>query len=253
MKKALSLILALVLCLSLCACGGQLDGLIEKIPGLGSPEETYNPQNNPFPVPETRPIEDIQATGITAEDVLAEYDRVALLALNSFILRISDNEEGFDWKYLSAQFSSLNVSQENMPTSNGTWDLQYEPFHRASNNKYCLQFNYQGSFKNEPESLDIISFYISKEEFENILNAYNIKSFQITEEYLNSLGPMGKEFYSYCININTTVYEPFQLTRELIQTSTEEQLWALYNARNSIYALNQDRMYDPQEEVLGND
>jgi hypothetical protein len=106
------------------------------------------------------------------------------------------------------------------------------------NNVYPIYFNYTAKLGQDKEYCTIKNFGIYKEDFENIMKAFNIQGFTLTQEHLDSLGSAGKA-YSYWLG--STVYPNTTIDRQMIENANSEQLWAIYNAiNNSMYSINFD-------------
>lgn len=226
--------------------------------------------HEPFEALPIRPIEDIKETGITADDVLAAYDKLALAIEKKRYPR-----ENVDPDYLeaydkaTAQFESITVETYEHPVFEigGDVTLTYYQFPffikrssfrvgepgeqiQVDNKIYTCSFHYNivnnNKYYNETfgadghKSCGIIDY-----EFEDVMKSFNSPPSTITEDKL-ALGPF-EGFFE--LQLGQTCYAPMKIDRELIQSANEEQLWALYNMIHSIYSINIEEKLPENQEI----
>lgn len=230
---------------------------------LGFDSDNYQQK---FPISTIKPIDDIEEQGITAQDVLAAYDTIALTALQK-IMEPAKDDFGSRWNCFSAQFNSITNNNLNIETENGEDKSvphpisipndSYSPQHlwsqedmRFYDDVYLFNFSYSGDITNQIVDRTVFEMAMTWEDFSNIMKAFNIQPFELTQEYIDSL-PYSSSRYEYCIG--EQVYPEFKLDRETILNASEEQLWALYNAAtNSIANINfTEPIFTNNESYLG--
>jgi len=174
-----------------------------------------------FPIVSVKPFEEIQEQGITAQDVLNLYDYYSLQHLYHYL----DSAQGYlNFDKLSAQFEHITVDNFN-------GGAHPEPFfhnmfsYPSWDNGYFVGFYYDAAYGKKSETT-YKSALIPQVEFEDLMKVFNVKSFELTDEYWAN-NPQEAENYGY--RTEDIVYEPFVFSRETIQNANEEQLWALYN------------------------
>ena len=167
---------------------------------LGFDSDNYQQK---FPISTIKPIDDIEEQGITAQDVLAVYDTISLAGLKG-LMETSKDDYGSRWDCFSAQFESFGPSQQFVLTEGTDGKMINNPFHFPINNYianhlwlndaaishdnvYELNFNYTGDITTTTLDRTIPQFGISAHDFINIMQAFNIEPFELTEDYLNSL------------------------------------------------------------------
>ena len=78
------------------------------------------------------------------------------------------------------------------------------------------------------------NFAIPADTFKNLMSVFNNEPFNITDEYVQDKN----ELFGLDNHIGKTAYNSIVFDKYLINNATEEQLWALYNAIESMYSLN---------------
>ncbi|MGN0960737.1 MAG: hypothetical protein ACI4PF_00890 [Christensenellales bacterium] len=220
--------------------------------------------HEPFEELPVRPIEEIEESGITAEDVLAVYDKLALAIEKKRFPRENvdpDYLEAYDKE--TAQFESITIETYSHPQFeiDGVTMIDYQyPFFIKRNffmigqleeqtaledSVYTCLFNYNivnnNKYYNETfEGCGIIDY-----EFEDVMKSFNLSPSTITEDKL-ALGPF-TDFFQ--LELGQTCYAPIKIDRELIQSANKEQLLSLYNMINSIYALNIEGKQPEKQEI----
>lgn len=212
-------------------------------------QEQETTENKPA-LPEMRPIEEIEKTGITADDVLAAMDNLAWKIFNvgykdSTLLNPDDINN------VTCSFFSLEptittpASEELMPYKDPFYHLldNYTPNFEWLNNKnllndvYATELYIKLSINGKNSLISVLDLGIAKEDFENVMNALDMDQFTITTDYLESLSSEDLQQYSHLIG--NQAYSGLEIDRDLVVNATEEQLWALYNATmNSMTSIN---------------
>ena len=211
-------------------------------------QEQETTENKPV-LPEMRPIEEIEKTGITADDVLAAMDN---LAWKIYYIGYKDSlVNPDDINNLTCKFSNIAptattpASEELTPYLDPFYHLldSYTPNFEWLNNKnqlddvYAVKFVIKISLNGNNFSQNVYDLGISKEDFENIMDTFEMEQFTITADYLESLSSEDLQQYSHLIG--NQAYSELKINRNLIENATEEQLWALYNATiNSMSTIN---------------
>lgn len=235
-----------------------VDKIIENIPGAENPEDlipTYT-HHDPFEKPNPRPEEEIEATGITAEDVLAIYDQ---LAWDFGLERWHYEFPGVDDSYFSAQFDRIDVlnSHHFHPELTDTYDYPFygigqlghknnffwlrEGDEKTFRETYDFNFHQTSVYGDNPNDSTVLGVGAHKDQFEPVMDSFGVEKFFLTEEFIENSGhPTSWLLYDY---LNTDVYKPFAITRETIENATEEQLYLLYDLAKSIRSICLDQEY----------
>ena len=200
---------------------------------------------------ETRPKNEILQTGITAEDVLAVYDKFCAAAYHHndafYVANIPDH-----YTPSAVTFASISAPA---PISPETDDIQESPYYVMSsfiiphllsngikvpaikepayNATLTIEYMYDPGFIFE-NKYDI---GISKRYFDNMASAFGHQSFKLTQEHADYAHKIHPGLYLES-DINAPTYEAFTIDREAIENATEEQLWALYNMLSNVKELN---------------
>ena len=233
-----------------------VDKIIENIPRAENPEDlipTYT-HHDPFEKPNPRPEEEIEATGITAEDVLAIYDQLAW----DFGLKVWDVRfPEVDDSYFSAQFDRIDVLNYNHLDPELADSLAY-PFYGVSQHGHRNDFFWfeEKDKKTFMEAYDFNFYQTSvygyqlldttiqcvgahRDQFEPVMDSFGVEKFFLTEEFIENCGyKYPWDLYNY---LNKEVYKPFAITRETIENATEEQLYLLYDLAKSIRSICLDQ------------
>ncbi len=220
--------------------------------------------HEPFEMVTPRPSEEINEESITAQDVLAVYDKLALAIRKKKYPRETigpSRLEAYDKE--TAQFESITVETYSHPTFEIdkiiTTDYQFpffikrtsfmigQPGNQTSldNKVYTCLFNYNlvndNRYYNEKfEACGIIDY-----EFEDVMKAFNSPPSTITKDKL-ALGPVTDYFEP---QLGQTCYAPMTIDRKLIQSANKKQLLSLYNMINSIYTLNIEKKQPENQEI----
>lgn len=254
-RSATALALAGLTTLSATTMGG-----CENINNIINPEEPYT-FTEPYEKPTTRDEHEIEEKGITAEDVLAEFDNLAWeFNLRSYTHSMQ-NYNPDEWEEIvkdsktSAQFVKITP----------THDYKYEPFpfygikinppfknwflHYLTQEQQDKEFEgvYPGmlyinevTFGHAGENFFHVGMY--KDQFQPLAEHLSSAKFLLTEDliynYWEDLIDSSK--YDY---LNSQGYAPFEITRETIENASEEELYLLYDLAKSIRAISLNAEY----------
>jgi len=237
-RKTAVKVTAVVLTAGMLLTGLTACGVPEFIDDIFNQEdEVVIDKTNQPPQLEMRPVEEIEESGITSEDVLAALDN---LAKEFFLAGELPTIEGLDDYVddITYRFSGITPSD----VSNSDIEM-IKPFYISTsrhyaryrwleeskefNDVYTLNFNYNAHLGDKTEVLNVKLLAITNEEFESIMKAGNIDSFEINKEYTDSLGPIGAAYNNFW---GRSAYPGITIDREFIENADEELLWALYNA-----------------------
>lgn len=224
----------------------------------------YGEKHNPFSALPPKTREQINELGISVDDVISVYDKLALDIVKARYTKSSFAEKYQDYyDSITAQFVSITVNHliEQKKSSSGlTYKCHYAPFYVKNHTYYpsnhcwfstgaafenvkteemsrCIYpttINCDFVIKNELYPCNIAEFGIASDKFEKMMSAFNIENGILTEDEVAFA--ISASYYSYEIGYKT--YEPLVIDRELIKNSNEEQLWALYDLIDSIYLIN---------------
>ena len=198
--------------------------------------------------------EEIEARGITADDVLAVYDQLALIAVRYF-WKGTKAHIGDEFYKITAAFSDISPKRQ----YDTQWDSQdeivcpyyaimenfggaqaWQPEHESFNEEiypitFSIDIGYEGNIFEHREFTD---FGITKEEFIKIADAFSGPEFTITHDYL--VQEHGKASSLVWDDVGKLAYPAFIIDRETISNITDQQLlWDLYEAAyNSLYRIN---------------
>ena len=214
---------------------------------------------------EVRPIEEIEETGIKAEDVLALYDNMAKNYFERLYGNFSDSEKAAS--IIKYEFTNITPLESAVPTTEdylfGPFETIIDPFYYSLDtytivswlaydttklSNICpINFNYKAYSKDNVFDYQVTACGISPADLNSIIEAFNLKPFEITPEYIDSLGYAA---ISYQHLTGKTAYPSLTINRELIENANEQQLWSLYNAAtNSIYSINFEAK-QPEDNII---
>lgn len=250
-RSATALALAGLTTLSATTMGG-----CENISNIINPEETYA-FTEPYEKPTTRDDIDIEEKGITAEDVLAEFDNLAWeFNLRTYTHSIQELHPD-EWEEIvknsetSAQF--VKITPKIAYGSEEPFPFYGIPISHPFHNRF-LNFLTQEQLDKEFEGvypgllyLNTITFghageeyfYIGmyKDQFQPLAECLSSDKFLLTEDLIhekwNNLHDLSKFDY-----LDSQGYASFEITRETIENASEEELYLLYDLAKSIRAIS---------------
>ncbi len=251
MKKIIFVILAFFL-LGTLGCD-QIDTNAPKIPQ--EPKKNYSCE---FEELEIRQYETIVETGITANDVLALYDELAM----KFALAKYGHDpwqDDFD-PYLDSikiNFKSISTASFHNKDKTTSYYEYYAPSvfaylshnwltdprgeyyinasHKEIHNVYCITFNAEMSIEDEFfYDFEIQHMYVGISAFENVLKSFKVPSFEMTSDFASTC-KIPLHASNHC---GEMVYEPFVFDREVVKKADTNQLWAMYNFVKPICDVN---------------
>jgi len=223
----------------------------------------HGPQHDPFTMEETRPREEIEQTQITAKDVLASYDKLALEIFHTEFSKDSTSDEYKPYyDSTTAQFTSLTTDNYIFfkDTANGqvktnnflpfyikryvynsphTWFFKFGKLENIDpqpmfNCVYPTTFNMDFVLKNEKYSLSIDGFGVNSNDFEKLMSVFGVKTNTLKEHQVS----FADDPLFFVNEIGYTTYEPIIINRETIKNANQDQLWAIYNLLEGMYSIN---------------
>lgn len=250
-RSATALALAGLTTLSATTMGG-----CENISNIISPDETYT-FTEPYEKPTIRDDIEIEEKGITAEDVLAEFDNLAWeFNLRAYTHSIQENfpdewEEIVKDSKTSAQFVKITPPIAYKPEEPFPFYgiLTTHLFH----NRF-LNFLTQEQLDKEFEGVYPGMLYLNnvtfgeatqryynigmyKDQFQPLAERLSSDKFLLTKDLLyerwDNLDDLRKFDY-----LNSQGYASFEITRETIENASEEELYLLYDLAKSIRAIS---------------
>lgn len=255
-RSAAALALAGLTALSAVTMGG-----CENISNIINPDETYT-FTEPYEKPTIRDEIEIEEKGITAEDVLAEFDNLAWeFNLRHYTHSIQELYPD-EWEEIvkdsktSAQFVKITprIAYEPEEPFPFYGILTFPPFHNRFLNfltQEQLDKEFEGvypgmlylntvTFGHAGEEDFDIGMY--KDQFQPLAERLSSDKFLLTEDLLyekwNDLHDLTKFDY-----LDSRCYASFEITRETIENASEEELYLLYDLAKSIRAISLDVEY----------
>lgn len=208
-----------------------------------------------------RPIEEIEQSGITAEDVLALYDDLAEKCVEAHYATTNWKDElGERFNELDGQFISISPTTINEIGYENNYILPFylqasvfKPSNRWStessspyytNQKFINEEIYETILTikqnfGEKSGTKAYQWGVPKASFDKVLKAFNTPTTILDKETIEGKIPNA---YFYQIEENnlwgTSAYNSVSLSRETISNATQEQLWALYDLITDMIELN---------------
>lgn len=226
-----------------------------------------------FPPITTRSPEEIAQTGLTAADVLAEFDKLAD-KYESYRRPYYDYpDDKSQWDGYSVRFTSITpeLGVQRNQIDDFTYPfhiyhdlIDYEPGHlwfllekhpkynpnvESMGDVYTTTFKYEYTIDGVYETFSS-TFGVSGKSFESVLNAFNVQKVTVTEEKINEWVQAieGLRRISLLKYRDQEVWERFDINREVIENANQEQLQALYEMINSMTTIN-IYGYFPEEDI----
>lgn len=205
-----------------------------------------------------RTSEEIAKTGVTAQDVLDLLDLIAL-KLYQYPIYNDRADYGENWEKLRGQFIGMNTSVYYVLGDDGNYHDSHYPFYAYSKefvinhrwfdegeilerkvhklkNVYYVTFDYRIGLDNRAIDFDNPNMGVSYEDFCALMEVFEVKKFTLTKELKE--GYENHKFFNSKFT-GQEVYEPFEITREVIENANQEQLDVLYAViNNSITSIN---------------
>lgn len=233
-----------------------------------STEIQYGSDHEPFEQLEVRTREEMEQSGITAEDVLAIYDQLAteMWKLQNPIEKFFGTISQEEYDNISIRFESISpylfsyeddildpesgeyyVAQKHLEYPFYFRDSFYTPSHRwfdnqlshitpeeLMNSAYKSAFNISFVYDNKIYATKINNVGLYSTSFENVFDSLGIEK-SIIDEDDYAFANQNKFFKP---DAGSTKYSPITLDRTIIENATEEQLWALYDMASTIRTIN---------------
>ena len=238
--------------------------LLGGMTGCDVVEQIGQPKLEQFEQLPIRPVDEIEQTGIKAEDVLALYDDLAEKCVEAHHSTTSWKDNlGDRFDDLDGQFVSITPSSNFMDENYSNYTMPFyaplsyfQPSNRwiiSENGEYFNPDPTIWSDKIYRTDLDVncnldgnlsklkFNWGIYEQDLVNVLSAFNVQSFTLTEEYCNSIPNFSRELFVELHQSNMfgrQVYNPFTIDRKTIETANTEQLWALYNMLDNMIKIN---------------
>lgn len=244
----------------------------ESISSISS-NDPFVPSKGPYAEPITKTPQEIEESGITAEDVLAEFDRL-VWDINLIIYTRSIKRDHPDnWEQIvrdsktSAQFVKMTpeLTSEYSPypmygiLTRG-YDDQFDLLTQGKENKwfydvYPVNIYYNNvTFGHQNEDYNQIRVGVYKDQFEPVGDLMASDKFILTIDKLDQLalqvGGGDSTYYSY---ENSQGYSAFEITRETIKNASQEELYALYDLARSIRSISIDLQYPDFSPIADKD
>lgn len=230
-------------------------------------DDRFTGETLPPTIEAVRPKEEITVENITAEDVLATYDQLSMLALHHYWAN-SKEQWGEDFSNVTATFNSITPNfapDNNLQTGEQNYRMtkyytysdffdgrsywQHEP-QNFSERVYTVCFNMDIGYKGEIFDWGIFDpFGILESDFLPIAEGFHSEPFEITKSKLEEL--YGTTTTITNIDHGQTGYSSFIIDRNTILNITDKNLlWALYNAaHNSLYSINFNEHYNKHNNI----
>ena len=245
-KRILALFLILVLVFTASGCD-----LKEIVDSISNKSDYTGPTE--FEQYEVRSVEEIMKEGIKPEDVFALYDAILLKSVRAINKKLNQNAK--------VQFEKIAPDPVYIEDVQGIPDAYYWYHERAVREMSWLDFEessyyqpnrdrssiekvycigiYFYSLRRNMYTNEVLYYYVSKPCMENLFDAFNVTSFNVTEAFIDSqIGTYGENWrYSAVLDLGKQVYN-FVFDKTTIQNANEEQLWALYNLVDNIDKIN---------------
>ena len=235
----------------------------DNTPGISAPADPSSPGTNPSNPGQQgnpnenkvtlRPREEIEQTGITAEDVIALYNEFARDAVRAHLgfpgnpSHVSNLSGSFvsilpqmiyHPETREKLFAPCYVKEDNFTPSHdwltdSTHQL-YNPNIQNVEDVYLITLHVQQQGTGRVQDRYLENFAIPATVFENLMTVLNNERFNITNEYAQDQN----ELFELNNCIGQPAYNTITFDKELLTNANEEQLWALYNAMESLYSLN---------------
>ena len=222
--------------------------------------DTYKEEELP-PTIEHRTDEEIAQTGLTAQDVLNAYDQLAIDVAKAFYTHDQYSALPDEVKNsITAEFESITPwSYFYIDNESGDAVTVTAPFH-ALNKEFEAKQQWQGYKENAghifPAYSTTLNFKtyidgvcfnqtinnigVEQNQFEQMLSTFNKESYFMDQTTLLSKidESQFRKFEQY---LYQNVYEPLNITRDLINNATPEQLKSLYAIIESIRSITFDQ------------
>lgn len=250
-KSATALALAGLTTLSATTMSG-----CEDIKHIFNPDETAVEE---YVKPTTRTEEEIAETGITAEDVLAEFDNLVWDINNKkqikAIYTLVPDEADYYLSLLSTSAKFVKITTSSYGTN------EQLPFYGINTS---LNFHNQGSLHyNEGCEIAFLDTYPLRIYYHDISNGHAQHSSNIVGAYKDQFQPIADKLSPYrCVltediinkrytragfiaydYLDQVTYDSFDITRETIENASEEELHLLYDLAKSIRSISLDLKY----------
>lgn len=212
-----------------------------------------------YPGPIVKTPQEIQEAGITAEDVLAEFDRlvwdIAIINYTGYckIYYPDTWQQALEDSDIYAQFVKLTPPLNNelnpfpmygiVTTQQGYVQFNYslqEQDHKNFYDVYPISLFYDG-MSLEYESLITVGAH--KDQFQPVGDLLADEKYILTEDKINQICEQFDGIFECYDFENSQGYSAFEITRDTIQNASQEELYALYDLARSIRSISIDLEY----------
>lgn len=224
--------------------------------------ESFGLASTQYDSPPIRPIEEIEQTGITAEDVLAKYDELAEKCVEEHYYATNWKDKLGDRFYdLDGQFVSISLVPYNEIQFGDNYILPFflttdyfQLTNRWSTEPESPYYTEDRDFNGEEIYMVLFTFYVNldkptdtmsfdwgipKTSLDNVLKTLNFPTrILVREELEGNISPIDISIIDRRNLWGTKVFDYKAIDRNLIKNASEEQLWALYNLINDMIELN---------------
>jgi len=211
------------------------------------------------PVETTRSPEEIEETGLTANDVLAAYDELARDSYDAFYGVKYDSDGNKIYEYIPTFESISPMSMEYNDGNGNLIPFQYPFFYKEKQftpffawfreegnmfygmdtnsipNAYLVSLNIKLTKDKKLSDLPCPYWTIPNNMMRKLMSAFGVTEFKITEELANSSSYPSSV---YDIAMGQKVFSPITISRETIQNASPEQLEVLMEAVRYMYSCN---------------
>lgn len=227
--SATLLIIAMLLSMAMMGCNGKK-----------ADEGKVGANGLLYQVPEYKAVTDFEESGteITAQDVLNALDYLCYMETKNLYHRNEEIGDGYD--YLSAQFTSITTIPFYRWTDENKMEWKENPFYYAKGG-YQVKLNYRYALHEKSNPDYVLYDFI---EFDKVLEAVGAGKITPTPEYLQSVDGVDFEI----VGGLEAVYEPIEITRELIASITDENVLRAFLTEIGTYIQQcEDRLVYCQE------
>ncbi|MCH5183595.1 MAG: hypothetical protein J1E00_05390 [Oscillospiraceae bacterium] len=211
-----------------------------------------------------RPQEEIEATGVTAEDILAGFnDMLEVYYLEQQRIKgqaIAD-DAGFSLKFKGIRPYNIPPRYENNPLfythkeetaislvnryqEDGEGYFKQGELLEISGDFYLAVLDFYITVNHKVRQATTLEIHVPSDTFRALMEVFDVEEFTFTQEDADKLieeddvGGFARGYLNGCAGMD--VYSPTEITAEMITNANEAQLAALYAVFQDIKAINFD-------------
>lgn len=240
-----------------------------------SSKDPFVPSKGPYAEPITKTPQEIEESGITAEDVLAEFDRLAWDIAMIDYTRSIKNYDPKNWEQIvkdsnsSAQFVKIAPRYDGHQLKNypvygiiTTQKGYYDFWKRLTQGKdpkhfhdvYPVTFYYNHVNYGHDTYNDFVDVGAHKKQFQPVGDLMADERFMLTLDKIDQIvAPFGGGDIDYYDFTDSQGYSAFEITRETIKNANKEELYALYDLARSIRSISIDLQYPDFSPIADKD